>query len=121
MIKEEDIDQDVEELLAKLENLRYEDKKKLLVSLLSKYMTKARDQVSIDYNDLQIVIDNAKGIFLNVPTPCYLEDNRGSARELDDNDIVKMCLMEATFWLLNKKQVLTKIPNFKNGGNNGKR
>lgn len=115
MSKTKEIEKDVSDFLSNLENLKQEEKKEALLMFMKKHTNIEEKEIVVSYDDLQSAIESAKSLYVQIPFPVRLQDNRGYTKELASNEIGNYCMAESMISLLNKKGALKGIPSFKKG------
>lgn len=116
---QERLDQDMNELLASLPGLRIEDQKKLLLALVSKYTVLTTAPIELTYEDLNHTNHLSRSIYMETPSNLSLSNLKGESRDLTSPEVNQYCMFEAVVRLLNSKNSIRRLPNFKKGKKHG--
>lgn len=103
------VEDDIYIALEQMERQGIEDKRITLTNLLNKYTHLDSCDYLLDFYDLGTIVSSAKGIMANKTFPCYIGKNK---KRVFQEDIVSLCVAEATIKLINGKDCLKKTPKF---------
>ena len=103
------IDLDILEFLENIEDQSHNDRIETLRNMFDKHLHLTTAPHQMDFYDLQGIISGAKKIFANDAFPVYLGEKQ---REVNQNDLSNMCVVESTISHLNKTGCLRKLAKF---------
>lgn len=109
MSLKDQIEGDISNFFANIENLGVNDQKETLRILLSKYAQLSSSDFLLDKNNLDQIIDNAKTLMSNKTMPMFLGEKK---RRIPEHEQATVCLIESTISQLNKNDCLKRLPKF---------
>jgi len=98
------IEKDLREYLEKEPNLRKDDRLAYLKVIFGKYFAMSQIPHSINYRDVQEIIDGAKRQFTNARLPMHV-----SGKKIEGQELVNVAVIESTVSYLNKHSLLKKL------------
>lgn len=117
--QDERLDQDMNEFLSNIAGLRHEDQKKLLSNLISKYALLTMAPIVLTYEDLNHANHLSRTLYMETPSNLSLSNTKGESRELSSPEVNQYCMFEAVIRVLNSKDSIRRLPNFKKGKKHG--
>jgi hypothetical protein len=103
----DELTHDIVLFLSKVDELKHSDRKELLVAMMRKHLVLSQSDIMLDKYDLDMIISGAKSEYSKEPIP-----TRISGREIDQNEAVKILLIESAVRVFNNKGALKRIPKF---------
>lgn len=110
MANPEQIEQEIKEYLQIEENLRGADKLAYLMAIVNKHFAIDKIDHTVDYQDLQNSVNNAKSSYARTTLPMYI-----SKREVHPQEVNHVLVLEAFIGYLNKNKLLKRLVKFDYG------
>lgn len=103
------VDVDIRRFFEQIDSQSSSDQIETLRNLLDKYIHLTTADYMLDYHDLNSIISSAKTTFANKTFPVFLGDKK---RKVGQGEQANLCVIEAVFGHLNKKDCLKRLPKF---------
>lgn len=113
MSSREEVQRDIDEFLEKQDTLNREARKALLFALFDKHICLSKSDLMLDLRDLHEVKSIASSRMSSIALPAQI-----SGKEVYQEDLRSIVLLESFGMQLNKHQALRRVPkfNFTQGG-----
>lgn len=103
----QDIEADVALFLSKVDEMRYNDRKDLLMAIFQKHIALNESELILTKHDLDVIVSLASAGYASMPLPANV-----SGKFLLPKEAVNLSLVESTIELLNNKGAIKRTPKF---------
>jgi hypothetical protein len=103
----QDIEADIHLFLLKVDEMKYNDRKSLLMAMFQKHISLNESELILSKYDLDTIVNSAASIYSSASLPTNI-----SGKFLLPNEAVNLALVESTIELLNSKGAIKRLPKF---------
>ena len=103
----EAVEQDAMQFLTKVDELKMNDRRELLMALFQKHIVLNEAEIVLDKFDFDVIVGLAKQLYVQQSLPVRIGDST-----LINQEATTLMIVEATIELLNSKGALKRVPKF---------